>query len=322
MKKAHATSAILATLLIAAASLPFAFAQDAKESDVVARVGEETITEKDLAQAEADFAQELAQIPANQRRSVLIDVLVDMHLLAQAARDEGMDETPEFQDRVDFLETRALRNMYVEKQIVRDVGEEEIQAAYEEVKKEFKPQEEIHARHILVKTEEEARDVIRRLQEGADFAELARETSTDPAAAQGGDLGYVGRGRLVPAFEEAAFALQPGEFTKEPVQTQFGWHVIKLEEKRMSSPPPLEQVNEQIRTVVMRQNFEKLMSDLRSRIEVEIVGDASAGAQANPGQPAASGPGAAGEAPAAGEPPAQGEAPAQGAAPSGQTPGN
>jgi peptidyl-prolyl cis-trans isomerase C len=293
MKALYVKSAVAAVALAAAGSAAYVFAQQAEDSQVVARIGELAITERDLDQAQADFAQELAQVPAQQRRSVLIDVLVDMELLAQAAREQGMHETPEFQERLAFLETRALRNLYVEREIVEAIEEDEIAAAYEETIQAFEPQEEIHARHILVETEEEAREAISRLDEGADFADLARQISTDPAAAQGGDLGYVGRGRLVQPFEEAAFALEPGEHSEEPVQTQFGWHVIKVEDQRMSSPPPLEQVRNEIRTVLMRQRFEEVMTELRARTEVEIL------AQPEPG------PGAAGEPPAPAQEPAE-----------------
>ena len=221
---------------------------------------------------------------------MLIDVLVDMQLLAQAAREEGMHETQEFRDRLAFLETRALRNLYVERQIVETIDEADIAAAYEETRQAFQPQEEMRARHILVATEEGARDAIRRLDEGADFAELAREISTDGAAPQGGDLGYVGRGRLVAPFEEAAFALEVGDYTSEPVQTQFGWHVIKVEDRRMSSPPPLEEVRNEIRTVLMRQKFEDIMSELRDRTEVEILTGPGAGAPGQGEAPAATAP--------------------------------
>lgn len=297
MTAIYAKSAIAAVALMAAGSAAYVFAQQTEDSQVVVRIGEQAITERDLAQAEADFAQELAQVPAQQRRSVLIDVLIDMELLAQAARDRGMHETEEFQERLAFLETRALRNMYVEREIVETIAEEEIEAAYEQTRQAFQPQEEVRARHILVETEAAAREAIRRIEEGADFGELARELSRDPGSGpQGGDLGYVGRGRLVQPFEEAAFALEPGAYTEEPVETQFGWHVIKVEEKRMSSPPPLEQVRNEIRTVLMRQKFEEVMGELRNRTEVEIVGQQAQQAPAPEGAPAEAAP--SGEAPA------------------------
>lgn len=301
-----------ALALALALALP-ALPATAQEEAVVARVGDSTITEADLRQAEADFAQELAQVPAERRRSVVIDVLVDMELLAQAAVEKGLDKTEEFARRLEFLRTRALRNTFVEKEIVATLTPEEVKAEYDAEVAKFAPQEELRARHILVETKEEAEKVIAELEGGADFAAIAKERSKDPGSgANGGDLGFFGRGQMVPAFEEAALKLEPGGITKEPVQSQFGWHVIKLEEKRMSAPPPLAEVEEQVRGALLRQKFEAVMSELRARIPVEIVGAAEAPADGADGKPAEGG-SAAPEAPATTPAkPAEGGAPAEG----------
>jgi peptidyl-prolyl cis-trans isomerase C len=274
--KAYARHAAVAAALVLGAGLALSsFAQQAEQADEadatpIARVGERVITEEDVALAQSDFAQELARVPEAARRGVLIDVLIDMEVLAQAARERGMHETEDFQRRQALLEARALRNLFVEQEIMATVTAEEVEAEYERQAGQFEPEEEVRARHILVETEAEARELIEALDEDADFAELAREHSMDPGA-QNGDLGYFGRGRMVPAFEEAAFALEPGTHTEEPVESQFGWHVIKVEDRRMTEPPPLEEMAGQIRVALMRAKFEEVMAELREQTDIEIL---------------------------------------------------
>jgi peptidyl-prolyl cis-trans isomerase C len=196
--------------------------------DVVAKVADTVITEQDVTIARQEFASELGNVPENEQRGLLIDALVNMEMLAQAARDAGLDKAPAFEERLEFFKTQALRNLFVEQNIVNAITPEDLQAGYERlVRSEHKPQEEVHARHILVDTKEEAEKVIADLKAGASFEELAKQ-SKDPSGQNGGDLGFFGKGQMVPPFEAAAFALQPGQFTQEPVQSEFGWHVIKV----------------------------------------------------------------------------------------------
>ncbi len=252
---------------------PFAIASAMAQDGVVARVGQRVITEQDVTLAEADFRQELAQMPEERRRMVIIDVLVDMELLAGAAQAEGLDKTEAFDRRIAFLRKRALRNAFVDARILSAITDAEISAAYEDQIKSFQPEEELHARHILVTSKEEAEAIIKELDSGTDFAALAREKSTGPSGPNGGDLGYFGKGRMVPQFEQAAFALEKGSYSGEPVQTQFGWHVIFVEDKRNTSPPSLAQLEEQIRQSLVRTKFETIMSDLKANTKVEIVGE-------------------------------------------------
>ncbi|WP_169738520.1 peptidylprolyl isomerase [Afifella pfennigii] len=264
-------SAGLVAMFLAAGLAPSA---PALAQEPVARVGEQIITEDELSQAADDFADELDRVPGPRRRSVLIDVLVDMELLAQAARERGLDETEDFDKRLEFLKTRALRNEYVEKVIVGAVTDEQVQAEYDKQVAGFQPEEEVHARHILVTTKEEADEIIQELKDGKDFAELAKEKSTGPSGPQGGDLGYFVKGRMVPEFDQAVFDMQPGEVSEEPVKTEFGWHVIKVEDRRMSSPPPLEDISEQLRGVLVRQKFNDVMTELRDGVEIEVFDQA------------------------------------------------
>jgi len=262
--------------LIAAAPALGALAQDAATpaatpETVVATVGGEAITEADLSFAAEDLAQDLAQMPPEERRAFLLRVLIDMKVMSAAARDAGMDQTPLFAQRLKYLEERALRRAYFADAIAAAVTEEAVRADYEAFAADFEPQEEIRASHILVETEEEADSIKAQLDGGADFAVLAREHSIDPGAANGGDLGFFGRGMMVQPFEQAAFALgEPGDVS-EPVQSQFGWHVIKLAEKRLSSPPSFEQVAGQLQQQLLMRTFNDKVEELMSGVTVDIA---------------------------------------------------
>lgn len=274
---AKASAALLCSLWMLGGSI--AIAEDAANSpgaqasstDVLARVGAETITRAELERAAPDFAEDLARVPPGQREDALIGILVDLHLLSEAAEAEALDDTRAFQEGLDLLRRRVLRNLYVKQKAVDTVDEAAVRAAYDERVEGFEPEAEVRARHILVKTEEEAEEVIAKLDAGAEFAELAQKRSVGPSGPQGGDLGFFGKGRMVPAFEATAFEIEPGEYGREPVQTQFGWHVIKVEEKRETSPPPIEQVADAIRADLIRQRYDALIAELRADTPVEIV---------------------------------------------------
>ena len=280
-----ATASVLALMLSAAALAPAAYAQDAEApaaeapaadaaavtpETVVATVGGEPITEADLSFAAEDLTAELQQMPAEERRPFLLRVLIDMKVMAKAGRDAGMAETPLFQQRLQYLEERALRRAFFTETIAQAVTEEAVRADYEAFVAEYVPQDEIRASHILVATEEEANAVKAELDGGADFATLAKEKSTDPGAANGGDLGFFGKGMMVAPFEEAAFALTEVGQVSAPVQSQFGWHVIRLEEKRQSTPPAFEQVAGQLQQQLLMKTFDDTVEQLMSGVEIDI----------------------------------------------------
>ncbi len=261
--------------LIAAAPLTAAFAQEATattpaSTSVVATVGGEAITEADMSFAAEDMAQDLSQMPPEERRAFLLRVLIDMKVMSQAARAAGMDQTELFAQRRQYLEERALRRAYFTDAIAAQVTEEAARAEYDKFVAEFQPAEEVRASHILVETEETANALKAELDGGADFATLARENSIDPGAANGGDLGFFGRGMMVAPFEEAAFALaNPGDVSA-PVQSQFGWHIIKLTEKRQSTPPAFDQVASQIQQKLLMEAFTAKVEELMGATEVDV----------------------------------------------------
>lgn len=238
---------------------------------VVATVNGQSITEADLAMAEGELAQQFARLPAEQRRAAALSAAIEIKVLAAKAVADGLDKDPEFQRRAAFLQERALHGEMVEKEVVGKITDQEVRARYDKEIAARPPVNEVHARHILVKTKEEAEAIIKQLDGGADFQKLANEHTTDPSGkTNGGDLGYFGPGQMVPEFEKAAMALEPGSYTKEPVQTQFGWHVIKVEDKRPQQPPPFEQVEEQARSAVIRDKYFALVKEARAAAKVEI----------------------------------------------------
>jgi len=277
------TASVLALLLAANAVAP-TFAQDAAPAaeapaaveapevtpeTVVATVGGEPITEADLSFAAEDLTTELGQMPVDQRKAFLLRLLIDIKVTAKAGRDAGLADAPLFQQRVKFLEERALRRAYVGDAISKAVTEETLRAAYDKFVADFVPAQELHASHILVKTEEEAKAVKAELDGGADFATIAKEKSIDPGAANGGDLGFFSKGMMVGPFEDAAFALTVGQVS-EPVQSQFGWHVIKLLETRESTVPTFEEAAQQLQQQLLMTTFNQIINDLMEGVEVDI----------------------------------------------------
>jgi len=238
---------------------------------VVAKIGDVEIHQSELDLAVANLDPQLAQLPDDQKKIAALSAAIDVKLLATAAAAEKLDQSDEFQKRMAYLKDRELHNAYFKAHVVDTVKPEEIKARYDKEVAALPKQEEIHARHILVKTEDEAKDIIKQLDAGKDFAELAKEKSTDPNKSEGGDLGYFGHGRMVKEFEDAAFATPVGTYTKTPVKTDFGYHVIKVEDKRDAPPPPFEQVQDQVRQLVMRDKYLELLNKAKAETKVDIM---------------------------------------------------
>ncbi|WLR92205.1 peptidylprolyl isomerase [Shinella zoogloeoides] len=282
--------AAVALIAIAAAS-GSARAQDAAADPVVAKVGAVEIHESELKLAIAGLDPQLANLPDDQKRVAALSSIIDVKLLAADADKEGLKDSADFKQRLAFLTDRELHNAYFKKHVVDAVTPEEVKARYEKEVAAITPEDEIRARHILVKTEEEAKAVIKDLDAGKDFVEIAKEKSTDPNKSEGGDLGYFAKGRMVPEFENAAFALEKGAYSKEPVKTQFGFHVIKVEDKRKQQPPALDQVEAQVRQLVMRDKYLELLEKAKAAAPVDIQDAALKTAYDAVNKPAAEGEG-------------------------------
>ncbi|RDJ09449.1 peptidylprolyl isomerase [Rhizobium grahamii] len=245
-------------------------AQD-KPDPVVAKVGDVEIHQSDLDLAVANLDPQLAQLPDDQKKVAALSAAIDVKLLAQDAIAEKLDQTAEFKKRMQYLADRELHNAYFKKHVVDTVTDDEVKARYDKEVAALPKQEEVHARHILVKTEDEAKEVIKQLDAGKNFADLAKEKSTDPNKADGGDLGYFTKGRMVKEFEVAAFALDKGTYTKTPVKTDFGYHVILVEDKRDAPPPAFDQVKDQVRQLVMRDKYLALLAAAKEKSKVDIT---------------------------------------------------
>ena len=255
--------------LLMAAFLGLAFSPAAADDPIVARVNGVEIKESDFEFAASDLGVRLTNFSAEDRRKVLLQYLIDSALMADAGTTDGVDKAGDFPDRVKYHERRALRDAYFDVKIYDAVTEADAKKVYEEKIGQAKPEQEIHARHILVESKAEAEEVAERLKKGEDFATLANEKSKDPGT-EGGDLGFFTRGRMVKPFEEAAFALDVGEVS-EPVETPFGWHIIKVEEKRDQPLPAFDQVKEIIIAQLLQKKAQDVVTDLRKAAKIEVV---------------------------------------------------
>jgi peptidyl-prolyl cis-trans isomerase C len=236
----------------------------------VARVNGTDITEAELAFAEAEVGAEIAGLPAESRRRVLVEYLVEAHLFAQEAGKSQLGAGKDFEERLAYYKLRALRDTFYEKKVREAVTEAQAKTAYDEQVAKLKPEPEVRARHILVKTEQEAKDLIAQLKGGADFNELAKKSSDGPSSNAGGDLGYFSRGQMVKSFEDAAFALEPGAISA-PIQSDYGWHVIKVEDKRSRPVPSFDEVKDQILASLIQTQLRDVVQKLRGSAKVEIV---------------------------------------------------
>lgn len=243
-------------------------AQD--DNKIIGTIGGAPISTSDLDVVVGELGDQLGQVPQDQKRIAAMMALIDIKLLAKKAEEESIGEDEAFMKRIAFLRERALHNAIFEQDVVNAITEEDVRARYDQEIAATPAENELKASHILVETEEEAVAIIAELDGGADFGELAKEKSTGPSGPNGGDLGYFTKGRMVPEFEAAVFALDVGSYTKEPVKTQFGYHVIKSDDLRPVQPPPFEQVQPQIRDVVLREKYFNLLQSLREEADVNI----------------------------------------------------
>ena len=202
-------------------------------------------------------------------RKVIVDKLIASELVFQEAQRQGIDKHPDYLAKQELTNRELLVNTYLQDYLKKNpVSEADIKAAYDKYKTEV-GNKEYSARHILVATEAEAKDIITQLGKGADFAKLAKEKSLDPGSKEkGGDLGWFSLGSMVKQFSEAVTKLPKGSYTQTPIQTQFGWHVIKLENSRDLQPPAYEKVKEGLQKQLQQRQLEKLLSDLRSKAKI------------------------------------------------------
>ena len=260
------------------------------EDKVLAKVNGSEIRQSDLALAEEELGPSLAQMdPATKDENVL-SFLIDMKIVSRAAEDKKVQDSEDFKKRLAFTRNRLLMDSLLASEGKAATNDESMKKVYEEASKQISGEEEVHARHILVETEDEAKAVKAELDKGGDFAELAKKKSKDPGASDGGDLGFFTKDQMVPEFSQVAFSLEPGKIS-DPVKSQFGWHIIKVEEKRKRKAPDFDQVKGQIETYVTRKAQADYVAKLRESAKIERMDQA-----ANTPAPAAGAPAAASDA--------------------------
>ena len=258
--------------LAAALTLPMApvWAQNAGKDAIVATIGGKPVTEKDLEIAYEELASSLPpQVSDAQKKDYALSYLADLKAGAQAAIDAKLDQTEDFVRRLSYAKDKLLLEAYLAAETKKQVTEEKMRKLYEDSIKAMKPEMEIKARHILVPTEDEAKTIAAKLKAGEDFAKLAQEFSKDPGSGkEGGDLGWFTTDRMVPEFGEAASKMKPGQVS-DPVKTQFGWHIIKVEDVREKKPPTFEEVKDQVQQFLDRQVQTEIIGKLRASMKIE-----------------------------------------------------
>ncbi len=272
MNKLNFRCAVLCSALLLT-SLP-ALAQDsgAEEDPTIATVNGEAILRSDVLTAAGELpAQYQAQIP--QILPLLVERLIDTRLISAAANEAGLADDEEVGERLEAQKSVIMREVYLERQVGDRMSDEALRSRYDSFLEENPPAVEVSARHILVEEETEAKDIITELDGGADFAELAQSRSIGPSSSEGGSLGFFTKEEMVPEFSEAAFALEDGAYTGEPVQTQFGWHVIKTEERRTKEPTSFEEMQGQLQEELARQALSDMVADLRGDATIETFLD-------------------------------------------------
>lgn len=251
---------------LAIAAAP-ALAQD----KVVATVNGKTITESDVRLADAEIGADVGNLPADQRRRVLVEYVIENQLFADAAEAGKLASGPVFDARMSYWRRRAMRDAYFESGVKGMITDAEMRKFYDAQVGGLKSEEEVRARHILVDGELLAKEIYEKIAHGGDFTKLAKEHSKDPGSREtGGDLGYFGRGQMVPQFEETAFKMKKGDVSM-PVQSQFGWHVIKLEDRRDRKAPDYEAVKERIAAALVHRKAQEIAGSLRAKAKIEFI---------------------------------------------------
>jgi peptidyl-prolyl cis-trans isomerase C len=242
---------------------------DQKEDKIIAVVGTHEIRTSEVQMAAEDLIGQLPDLPPKLRYPYIVEYLVERHLLAQAAVKEGVADSQEYKRRLALYQAKALRDAYFAQTIVPTVTEDEMKNAYDKEASKVAQTERVRARDIQVATEQEAKQIRARLDKGEKFEDLAKQYSLDASKDYGGDLGYFTAPEMVPEFSTAAFALKPGEIS-QPVKTDRGWHIIKVEDRKMGGAQPYDQVKTAIRNILLRKKTQEKVISLRLQAKVEI----------------------------------------------------
>ena len=240
---------------------------------VIARINGQAVHRSDLDVQLRNAPQQIQQQPFDKIYPALVNSMVNTELLEQASRKAKVDQNSQVKQEIAAAQTQILVNAYIASMARSQITEAKLRQAYDQYAKDAPKTEEVHARHILVSSEQEAKDIIDQLKKGADFANLAKDKTTDPSGkSNGGDLGYFTKQDMVPEFANAAFAMKPGDVSQTPVKTQFGWHVIKVEDKRAGKAGTYEQVAPEIAQQMTQQIVAAKLQELRGQAKIEVFG--------------------------------------------------
>ena len=241
----------------------------AEDDPVIARANGVDIHQSDLALAEDEIGSNIPNMAPEQKREYLVTYLADVIVLSQAAEQQKLADSSEVKRRLSFDRNKVLMEALLQKAGKAAQTDDALHKVYDDAVKQMKGEEEVHARHILVATEQEAKGIEAQLKGGADFAKLAKEKSKDPSgASNGGDLGWFTKDQMVPEFADAAFKLAKGQIS-DPVKTQFGWHIIEVEDKRTKPTPSFEQVKPQLENYIAHRAQAELVDSLRKSAKIE-----------------------------------------------------
>lgn len=260
--------AFLSVLVLLGAG-PLAAADKKAEDPVVAVVDGVKIRLSDVKETRDSLPEQYKAMPMEMIYPGLLGMMIDTKLVAAQGRKDKLNADPAFKERLARIEEQLLENAAIEKHLATAVTDAAVKTKYDAFAKGFAGKTEVRARHILVDAEDKAMAAIAELKKGADFADLARKSSTGPSGPSGGDLGYFAEGQMVPEFSKAAFALEKGKFSETPVKTQFGWHVIKVEDRRQAKAPALDEVQQELRAELSREARVEYVEALRKGAKIE-----------------------------------------------------
>ena len=263
MQKKYVFTIAAMLVVLAAGALTYKVYAE-KNNGVAAVINGEQITVAEVKELYEENPQIKAQVPFEEFYSRALDVIVNSKLALQAATKANIQATPEYQKELATVQDELARKVYIDKQVAARVTDEAVKSFYDNYVSEFKSAKEVKAKHILVDTEDLAKEIIAKLDKKAKFDDLAKEYSKDQA-----DLGYFTADMMVPEFSEAAFAMEKGSYSKEPVKTEFGYHVILVEDVRDSQPLPLAEVADQIKNNLAQQAVEDVVADLRNNAQID-----------------------------------------------------
>ncbi len=267
---------------------PAAAPAGAPKDPVVATVNGQPVYLSELQVAQQALRPQYRNVPLTSVYPALLDNIINSKLVVADGKKNKVEADPEFKKRMAFVEEQVIQDYWLQKELGKRITPDKLQARYQEKLKSMPTEDEVHARHILVATEQEAKDLLAELKKGTPFDKLAKEKSTDKASgAEGGDLGWFKRTDMVKEFSDAAFALKKGETSQAPVKTQFGYHVIKVEDRRKAPPPSFEEMAEPLREEMAREVITAQLDQLRSGAKVEKFAMDGSKPEAKPAVPAA-----------------------------------